>query len=621
MQRKVFASLFLFAPTTLAGGINNTIFLHHFDAGNTDPNFVNKASDADYAAGSAAVYTQPPPFSNAPGGQFVNSPAKFGAGSLLRFDGASVGGRVEYDFADNFNLSRGTIDMWVNSATMATDGAFRGLWGTEIFGTVASDIRMYVYNTGAGRTLGAYMIDDLGAAEHWETEGVIAPANLTNNTWHHVAWEWDLSQQKSFIYWDGQKLASGATNGKSIRYTGTPSTPHFHIGENQAGSGSFPGYFDEFRISDVMRYNGANFTPPTAPYSLVSTPEWAVDSSGSWSVAGNWTGGVPNAAGATAKFGAIITSPRTVTVDIPVTVGKIIFDNANAYTLAGPSTLTFSQTAGTAEINLAQGSHNISAPIVLSSDTNITGAGTLVTGAISNDVVLTIQTRTTTGAIDGNGNLSVDAGKTLTADHVRQASLVIYGTAQISAGRSTGKTSKVTGLTINAGAKLDLGSNDLVVDSSGTSFATIRSKIISGYNLGAWNGEGIVSSAAASSTTPKTALGYASNAVLGLGTFSGVSVSGTSILVRYTAAGDANLDGTVNSLDFNALAGGYGIASNANWTQGDFNYDGKVSTLDFNLLSGNFNQTVASPTLGSVVPEPAALVVLPLALGLIRRRR
>jgi hypothetical protein len=621
MHRELIAGLLMIAPASLAGGINNTIFLHHFDAGNTNPTFLGKAADADYAAGSALIYSEPIPPSNAPGGQVVGSPARFGAGSLLRYNGVNVGGRVKFEMQDNFNLQRGTIDMWVNSGSLASDTQFRGLWGTEAFGGGPGDLRMYIYNTGAGRTLGAYMIDDDGAAQHWETEAAIAPANLTNNVWHHVAWEWDLSTQNSYIYWDGQKLGSGATNGKPIKYNGTPSPFYFHIGENQAGSASFPGYMDEFRISDVMRYNGASFTPPTAPYSLVTLPEWAVDNSGSWSVSGNWTAAVPNADGATAKFGAIISTARTVTVDTPITVGKIIFDNASSYTLAGTSTLTILNTAGTGEINVVQGTHNITAPLTLTSDTNLTGAGTLTLGAVTNNGLLAVQTRTIAGAIDGSGNVSVDAGKTLTADHVRQNSLTVNGTAQISSVRSSSKTSKVAALTINSGGKLDLGSNDLVVDSSGTSFAIIRGKIISGYASGAWNGDGIISSAAAASSSPRTALGYASNAVLGLGTFSGVSVTSSSILVRYTAAGDANLSGTVDSTDFNALVGGYGITANANWTQGDFNYDSKVSTLDFNLLAGNFGQTVASPTLGSIVPEPAsACVIGVIGLGLMRRR-
>src|SRR5262249_8896758 len=46
--------------------------------------------------------------------------------------------------------------------------------------------------------------------------------------------------------------------------------------------------------------------------------------------------------------------------------------------------------------------------------------------------------------------------------------------------------------------------------------------------------------------------------------------------------GDTNGDGTVNSLDFTAIATNFGASSGKLWFQGDFNYDGMVNGLDFN---------------------------------------
>ena len=96
------------------------------------------------------------------------------------------------------------------------------------------------------------------------------------------------------------------------------------------------------------------------------------------------------------------------------------------------------------------------------------------------------------------------------------------------------------------------------------------------------------------------------------------------MIVSYTMAGDANLDGVVNALDFNALASGFGVATPV-WTQGDFNYDANVNTSDFMLMAQNFGLTTATagaPGLGSLVPEPASLLLVPvMALLSIRRRR
>jgi hypothetical protein len=82
--------------------------------------------------------------------------------------------------------------------------------------------------------------------------------------------------------------------------------------------------------------------------------------------------------------------------------------------------------------------------------------------------------------------------------------------------------------------------------------------------------------------------------------------------------GDANCDGNVNSLDFNAFTGSYGILSNATWQMGDFDADGKVTSTDLNLLAGNFG--VLSARHGSPVPEPVTCVGVFVMLGLMRRR-
>jgi hypothetical protein len=214
---------------------------------------------------------------------------------------------------------------------------------------------------------------------------------------------------------------------------------------------------------------------------------------------------------------------------------------------------------------------------------------------------------------------------------IRAGSLTVNaGTTSILAGRSTARTSNVQSLTIGAGATLDLADNDLVVDYTGSTspLTSVRTAIISGYNGGSWSGTGITSSAAAAGagSAHKTALGYAeSSAVLSStgGSFSGQTVDGTAVLVRYTYAGDANIDGKVDTLDFNSLAGNFG-GSGKVWSQADFNYDGVVDTLDFNNLAANFGQQLAEPggantAAGALIPEPTSLAVLAMPLLLVAR--
>jgi GH18 family chitinase len=58
--------------------------------------------------------------------------------------------------------------------------------------------------------------------------------------------------------------------------------------------------------------------------------------------------------------------------------------------------------------------------------------------------------------------------------------------------------------------------------------------------------------------------------------------------------GDANLDGQVNSDDFNILASNFGQPGN--FFDGDFSYNGVVNSDDFNILASRFGMSAASTT-------------------------
>lgn len=161
--------------------------------------------------------------------------------------------------------------------------------------------------------------------------------------------------------------------------------------------------------------------------------------------------------------------------------------------------------------------------------------------------------------------------------------------------------------------------------------ATVRQQLRNGFANGAWNGPGINSSAAAASH--KTAIAYLDTAAHpGVNSIFGFQLDATSILLEYTLAGDANIDGRVNSVDFNAIAQNFNTSGHE-WLDGDFNYDGIINALDFNAVATNYggfmlfipsSPLAANPVgLGSLVPEPAAGIMLieMACIGLFHRRR
>jgi hypothetical protein len=183
---------------------------------------------------------------------------------------------------------------------------------------------------------------------------------------------------------------------------------------------------------------------------------------------------------------------------------------------------------------------------------------------------------------------------------------------------------------------IDLYEGGLTTQSDGPEDSeAVRVLIQRGYRNGLWTSgggidsyQGITSRAAGdnASSAHKTALGYGDT--LDLFTGAGPTEGGSSIIVKYTFYGDANLDGAVNLQDFNRLASNFG-ASGKFWPQGDFNYDKLVNLQDFNLFAANFGISASGPEvtaqdwsrLAAAVPEPASLALTGLAMLALRRRR
>ena len=89
------------------------------------------------------------------------------------------------------------------------------------------------------------------------------------------------------------------------------------------------------------------------------------------------------------------------------------------------------------------------------------------------------------------------------------------------------------------------------------------------------------------------------------------------------SGGDTDGNGTVDFLDFLALANNFGQTVDDH-TSGDFDCSGTVDFLDFLTLANNFGQSAAAIANSESVPEPSSIALLGLAamfIGVARRRR
>jgi hypothetical protein len=256
--------------------------------------------------------------------------------------------------------------------------------------------------------------------------------------------------------------------------------------------------------------------------------------------------------------------------------------------------------------------------------------GTVVDGQswFKNDGTWTVTgsgTRAGARSFINDGRVRVDDGAVLRTPGLENAGTISLGNAAVyhdfeSATKNTGT------IDVGAGGMI---LEWLLANQRSAYAAWIAPQLASGYAGGAWNGPGINSSAAAAvaadpSQTHRTAVGYADVTVTNNPFVFGVRATrSTAFTLRYTLAGDANLDGTVDLTDFTTLAANFN-GTKKPWYLGDFNYDGSVNLSDFTLLASNFNATMSGSerSLGPGVPEPLiAPIFLPAATVLLKRAR
>ncbi len=275
---------------------------------------------------------------------------------------------------------------------------------------------------------------------------------------------------------------------------------------------------------------------------------------------------------------------------------------------------TLAVTSGTASLNAPSGAVT---SLTLSGGTaNFNGAGG------------TVGTLAVSGGATANVNASQNiATLNLGAGTVNFAGSQTVGTITITSGgvANFGSVQTVTNLTIGDGGVanlpaggnsvlvlssmptlsgsglLDVHDNDVIVDYTpgnspigtwnGSAYDGLTGLIAQGCNGGTWDGVGGIKTSSAGSSMTTLAIGEAAT-VLGLtdgntALFDGQTVDATAVLIKFTYAGDANLDGVVNGDDYFQIDSAFPQVLTG-WSNGDFNYDGVINGDDYFLIDSTF---------------------------------
>lgn len=179
------------------------------------------------------------------------------------------------------------------------------------------------------------------------------------------------------------------------------------------------------RIARIAAVALAGMTSPLA------AETWAIDANGVWGVPTNWLPtSVPNGVDASAILGTTITAPRSITLDVPVTVGSISVLGGRDYTLIGTEALSFDVSTGQAGVTVnSNGDLIVTTDVVLNDDL-------LVNTVTPSDSVLRV-----TGNISGSGGITKTGGGALILDGTNTYS----GPTVVQAGRLQANSASLPG--------------------------------------------------------------------------------------------------------------------------------------------------------------------------------
>ncbi len=227
---------------------NKTVALYHFDAA------------AETVDSGLYTFTNNNPLTTSGTVSSNATNAKFGT-AAENFTSAAPAGSMSaaHNLAQEQARSLMTIETFVKFKSFpATNGAYMILASkTGGVGSVGWVLRL------VRKSNNSYYFSFLGSLDGTATTEIKTPnLSLVTGTYYHVALTWNKGAVK--IFYNGASKVSGTigTSGSAILFN---STAPLRLGTDNINANSLDAYFDEFRLSQIVRYSAA-FTVPTAAF-------------------------------------------------------------------------------------------------------------------------------------------------------------------------------------------------------------------------------------------------------------------------------------------------------------------------------------------------------------------